>query len=306
MHNKRILITGGTGSLGTALVERWYNDNEITILSRDWHKQAQMTARFPNCRYVLTDICNYDDVYRACLGQDTLIHAAASKDVQTGEYHPIEFNRVNVQGSIVVATAWSRTHREPGPGGFPRLPRKALLISSDKAVSPINAYGQSKALATAVFRKHDYSIVRYGNVMGSNGSFIPKWRALIEAGQPITVRDPEPTRFYLKMSEAVDLIEDALRLIDAHGNGIFVPHTLRAFSVWDVALMTGARLCHEPLLPYEKQHESLVAPGEILNVVSPLLGRIAPGWDGKESMYCSANAPRMTGEEVLEDLGWSV
>lgn len=292
----RILITGGTGSLGSALVARWYHHHELTIISRDPHKQARMTALYPDVRYILADINNSGEMHRACLGQEVVIHAAALKDVQTGEFHPSEFARVNVQGTITIAEAWHKTHQD----GIGRV----LLVSSDKAVSSLNCYGATKKVGEAVFRKYDYSVVRYGNVIESNGSFIHKWKAAAGRGEAITVREPEPTRFYLSMGGAIDLIEDALRLIHADQNGIFVPHELHSFSVWEAAAATGARIERVPLLPYEKVHESLLAEGETAEPVSELLSRIKPGWDSQHVRFRSNVAPRMSGEEVLKAAGW--
>jgi UDP-N-acetylglucosamine 4,6-dehydratase/5-epimerase len=292
----KILITGGTGSLGSALTRHWYEQHELTILSRDPHRQSAMTVLYPDIHYILADICNGGEVYRACLGQDILIHAAAAKDVQTGEYHPSEFIRVNVTGSQVVAQEWYKTHPDSG---------KALLISTDKSCMPINCYGRSKGLAESVFRKYDYSAVRYGNVIESNGSFVHKWRQALAAGNPIKVREPEPTRFCLSMAGAIALIEDALRLMETGGNGIFVPYGLRSFSIRDVAQATGATLEYEPLLPYEKVHEALVAEGEAVVRESDLLCRIIPGWTSDHIQFRSNVAPKMSGEEVLEVMGWT-
>lgn len=292
----RILITGGAGSLGTALCRHWYSKHDLTVLSRDPHKQARLTAEMPGIRFILADICNEGEVRRACEGQDVLVHAAALKDVGTGEFHPSEFIRVNVLGSETVVQQWHTTH--PANSG------KVLLVSTDKAASPINAYGKSKGLAEAIFRKYDYSAIRYGNVIESVGSFIHKWKAAIAEGKPIRVREPEPTRFLLRMSEAIALIEDALDLIDKGSSGIFVPHSLKAFSVWQAAAALKVPVEYEPLLPYEKKHEQLVAEGEIPVWESELLSRIKPGWSYDYLGFRSDNVDRLTGREVLEVLGW--
>lgn len=307
-----ILITGGTGSLGSALARKWYADgHNLTILSRNPHNQAKLTKELPNATFVLTDICNYGEVRRACTGQDVLIHAAAIKQVDVGEYHPIEFGRVNWQGSVTVANAWAETHRtyswdEDGmQKPLPTMPRKALLISTDKAVCAINAYGKSKALAESSFRKFDYSVLRYGNVVESRGSFLNAWQACAEGGSPLTVRSPEPTRFFLRMEDAIALIEDALTVMDDH-NGIFVPRNLAAFSVWDVAVEFNQEMKYEPLLPYEKRDEWLVAVGEDAIPVSDLLCEIRPTtWEtGPPGEFCSASAHRLEGWQVLKKLGW--
>lgn len=305
MERKRILITGGTGSLGTALVRHWYEQHELTVLSRNPHRQEEMESQFPNVRYILADICNEGEVYRACLGQDILIHGAALKQVSTGEFHPSEFARVNIQGTVTVTEAWARARRQVGNDDIaPAEPRKALLISSDKACQSLNCYGSSKKMSEAIFRKYDYSVLRYGNVVESNGSFINKWKQAIAEGKPIKVREPEPTRFLLRMTDAIALIEDALNLIEQNGNGIFVPHSLLAFSVWQAAAALKVPVEYESLLPYEKRNEQLVAEGEIPVRESELLSRIKPGWSGEWLNFRSDNVVRMTGQDVLEALGW--
>lgn len=284
----KILITGGTGSLGSELAEKWYNrGDEITILSRDPHKQAALAEKLPGAVFILSDICNYSEVKRACEKQDILIHAAAIKQVDIGEYHPVEFARVNVAGTAVVANAWHETHKE-NEG-------KALLISSDKACCALNAYGASKKLSESIFRKFDYSVIRYGNVVDTKGSFLKKW----EKSETITVRTPEPTRFFLILKDAIALIEDALKI---EHDGIFVPHSLKAFSVWDVAKVFDDDTKFESLLPYEKQHEVLLADGEDWEKRTDLLSEIIPGWNIDEShkkeLFYSGYAPKMSGIEV--------
>lgn len=307
---KRILITGGTGSLGSALSRKWYTEGyELTILSRDPHKQAALSRELPDIQYILADICNREEVARACFGNEVLLHAAANKDVQTGEYHPSEFVRVNVQGSLTVAEEWAkaRDNRYCYPNPAPLEPRIALLISTDKAVSSLNTYGKGKALAESIFRKRDYSVLRYGNIITSTGSFLHKWQQAKENGQPITVREPKPTRFCLIMTEAIALIEDVIAYLEDGGtNGIFVPRNLQGFSIWELAQALSDNIQCEPLLPYEKQHEVLVAEGELTEPVTDLIARITPGWGGTRPGYQSHTAPRLTAEEVLEKTGWMI
>lgn len=299
-----ILITGGTGSLGSALSRKWCGDGHaVTVLSRDPYKQVKLAAELPQVRFVLCDVCDRDAVRDACAGQDILIHAAALKIVPLGERHPLEYLRVNVEGTQAVAWAWAETHGSPQPITGLILPHKALFISSDKAVQSLNYYGHSKAIGEATFRHYGFSVIRYGNVVSSRGSFLHVWRGALERGGPLPVRSPEPTRFYLSMAGAVALVENALEMMDA-GDGVFVPHSLKAFSVWDVADALGAKKQFGPLLPGEKRHEVLLAEGEQEGTQGRLLSRIAPGFGGDRLAFCSATAPRMTGEEVLEAVKW--
>lgn len=296
---KNILITGGTGSLGSALVARWHQNHNITVLSRDWLKQAAMSTRYPSVNFVLADICNYDAVYEACLGKEILIHAAAIKDVTIGERQPGEITRVNVGGTETVAKAWREAWGRSLPGGCAGLsPRKALLVSTDKACSPVNTYGMTKGIASSLFLSYGYSVIRYGNVIGSNGSFLPAWQKRIAQGLPIKVRMPSPTRFALTIEQAVELIEDALEQPQGY---IYAPHSLPAFEIRDVANHLGALLEYEPLLPGEKQHEVLLAEGEGAVRVSNSLALVT--WDTggmEQARFCSRTAERIRGEEVLK------
>lgn len=298
-----ILITGGTGSLGSALARHWYNTHNLTILSREIHKQEALKAELPNARFVLADICDYPKVWNACVGQDVLIHAGALKNVFQGEQNPGEYARVNIQGTEVVARAWQETAgtRQSDTGYRSLNPRRAILIGTDKQVSPINAYGHSKALATCLFVSSGFSAVRYGNVMSSNGSFLPIWQKRIRDGLPLKVRLPAPTRFILSLTQAIALIEDALLQPQGY---IYVPHGLPAISIKDVAESLGATIEYEPLLPGEKQDEVLIAEREGAKQVSNLLAQVVMPEQGDmdRERFCSATARRMMGEEVLKCL----
>ena len=303
MGKKRILITGGTGSLGSFLVSRWYATHTLTVVSRNPHKQAELARSFPNVNFVLTDICNAGEMERACRDQDILIHAAALKQVDIGEAHPVEYARVNIFGTITVMEAWKATHIGNNNG-------KALFIATDKAASPLNCYGRCKGVATDIWRKYGGSVIRYGNVVESRGSFFQLWKIALAEKQPLVVRTPEPTRFFLTLDDAAELVEDALDVMDGIG-GIFAPHSLSAFSVHDVAKylnnIYSTGIIEEPLGNYEKIDEVLLALGEGPKAVSNLLSVVTPTWGvDKATMdrFCSRTAPRMTAAEVLERGKW--
>lgn len=289
---RNILITGGTGSLGSALVARWYDHHNLTVLSRDPHKQERMRAEYPGARFVLADICDYETVKGACLGQDILVHSAALKVVSSGEANPTEYTRVNVQGSLTVARAWREVVGK----------HRALLINSDKSCAPIQAYGGTKLLSEHIFREFGYSSIRYGNVVSSNGSFLHVWKSRIESGLPIIARTPTPTRFALSLNQAVDLVEDAL----SQPPGIYIPHSLPAFSLDEVIEVFKSRYdCkveYEALLKGEKQHEVLLAEGEGNERVSDKLARIVYAYEPEkwmgESRFNSKMAPRLGREEI--------
>lgn len=310
---KKILITGGTGSLGQGLIAHWKDRYELRILSRNPHQQQMVQEKFglePSA-FVLADVCDYEAVKAACAGVDVLIHAAALKVVNQGEQNPEEYHRVNTIGSQVVARAWfdAEKSRDPADGLAARLPRKALYINSDKAIAPTSLYGCSKKMGEAFFIKRGFSSLRYGNVVGSEGSFIHKWVEYAEKGRAIPVRYPHPTRFFLSFAEAFRLINCTLAAIDVVGNGIFVPAGLPSFDVYSVAkaFTNPLNICQRGLEPGEKRHEVLLQPGEVAEKIpkEPALFKVEPGWRGGNNCFSSEFAPRIGGDEVLRRLGVS-
>ena len=210
-HSGRVLITGGTGSFGSTMVQRLLagNAEEIRILSRDEAKQDEMRRRFGDSRlrFYIGDVRDYDSVHRATRGITHVFHAAALKQVPSCEFFPLEAVRTNVLGSANVIEA-------SNANGVASV----VCLGTDKAVYPINAMGMSKAMmektAQAFARNNPtaqtvVSSVRYGNVMHSRGSVIPLFVEQVKAGQPITVTDPGMTRFLMSLDEAVLLVEHA-------------------------------------------------------------------------------------------------
>jgi FlaA1/EpsC-like NDP-sugar epimerase len=306
----KILITGGTGSLGQALIAHWKDEHDLTILSRNPHNQQAVQEKFslePSV-FVLADICDYEAVKQACIGQDVLIHAAALKIVSQGEQFPDEYHRVNAVGSQVVVRAWEDTHLTPGKNWrHPQLPRKALYINSDKAVAPINFYGCSKRIGESFFIQRGFSSIRYGNVVESEGSFIHKWKTLVDKGRPIPVRFPHPTRFFVSMAQAVGLVNSVLNNIDEHGNGIYVSPNLSSFDIYEAAraYTDDVNICQRMLEPGEKQHEVLLQPGEVAEAVGPVLAKVETGWGDIEAYFSSETTSKISGDEVLKRLGVS-
>ncbi len=204
--NKTLLITGGTGSFGNAVLRRFLNSDlhEIRILSRDEKKQDDMRKRYhnPKLKFYIGDVRDYQSVLNAVRGADFIFHAAALKQVPSCEFHPLEAVKTNVLGTENVLEAAITT-------GVKRV----VCLSTDKAVYPINAMGISKAMmekvAVAKSRSSNDTVIcatRYGNVMASRGSVIPLFVDQIRAGKPITVTDPHMTRFMMTLDDAVDLV----------------------------------------------------------------------------------------------------
>ncbi|MBR7784201.1 polysaccharide biosynthesis protein [Undibacterium luofuense] len=212
--NKILMITGGTGSFGNAVLNRFLNSNlrEIRIFSRDEKKQDDMRKRYenPKLKFYIGDVRDYHSVLNAVRGSDFIYHAAALKQVPSCEFHPMEAVKTNVMGTENVLEAAINC-------GVKRV----VCLSTDKAVYPINAMGISKAMMEKVLvaksRSSNSTVIcgtRYGNVMASRGSVIPLFTNQIREGQPITITDPNMTRFMMTLDDAVDLVLYAFE----HGN----------------------------------------------------------------------------------------
>jgi len=202
------LITGGTGSFGNAVLERFLDSDigEIRIFSRDEKKQEDLRLRLKNekVKFYIGDVRNLDSVRDAMQGVDYVFHAAALKQVPSCEFYPMEAVQTNVLGAENVMRAAME-------GGV----QKCIVLSTDKAVYPVNAMGISKALMEKVMvaksrlcdpNKITLCATRYGNVMGSRGSVIPLFIKQIQAGEPITITDPNMTRFLMSLTDSVDLV----------------------------------------------------------------------------------------------------
>lgn len=220
--NKILMITGGTGSFGNAVLKRFLKTNvrEIRIFSRDEKKQEDMRIAFnhPKLKFYIGDVRNYDSIYQAMHGVDCVFHAAALKQVPSCEFYPMEAIRTNVLGAENTMNAAIAKNIE-----------RMVVLSTDKAVYPINAMGLSKALmeklmvAKARMRSEGETILcatRYGNVMASRGSVIPLFVNQLKSGTSLTLTDPEMTRFLMSLEDSVDLVIHAFE--NAHQGDIFV------------------------------------------------------------------------------------
>jgi UDP-glucose 4-epimerase len=215
IQNKTLLITGGTGSFGNAVLARFLNTDhfkEIRIFSRDEKKQDDMRTALKNdkLKFYIGDVRSYDSVERAMRGVDYVFHAAALKQVPSCEFFPIEATRTNVFGTqnVIDAAAFNNV-------------QKVICLSTDKAAYPINAMGISKALMEKVavaasrnLKNTTVCLTRYGNVMASRGSVIPLFLQQIREGKELTITDPKMTRFLMSLEEAVELVLFAFE----HGN----------------------------------------------------------------------------------------
>jgi len=269
LSNKTILITGGTGSLGQALTRLLLKSDvkAIRIFSRNESKQVEMEAKFDDkrLRFFVGDVRDKERLFTALEDVDVVFHAAALKHVPKIEYNPFEAIKTNVIGSQNVIDACIKNNIE-----------KAICIGTDKAVSPFNTYGATKLLMEKLFvtavnytntQKHEtkFVAVRYGNVLGSSGSVIPKFIEQINQKKNITITDPTMTRFSITMDEALKLIMRATEL--GNGSEIFIPK-LKSYSVNDVKnalikLLGETKENTIGIRPGEKLHEVLINNEEI-------------------------------------------
>ena len=248
----RIVITGGSGFLGRALTKFWRENHTVCVYSRSESAQAALEPH-PNVRKFIGDVRDRDRLRRAFDGADAVIHAAALKRIEVGEYNPDEMVKTNVIGTMNVIEAAKDAGVE-----------RVVYTSTDKAWQPISPYGQSKALAESLIlaanntvRRYEgpkFSVTRYGNVMGSTGSVIPVWRAAKAAGERGRITHPWATRFWMSIAEAVQCVERTLRCMQ--GGERIIPR-LPSFRLGDLAEAMEIECDIIGLPAWEKAHEGM-------------------------------------------------
>lgn len=272
LASKSILVTGGTGSFGQAFTKRILSQHpeieRLVIFSRDELKQFEMAqifspAKYPAIRYFIGDVRDQSRLQRALEGIDIVVHAAALKQVPAAEYNPFECIKTNVFGAQNLIEACLDTDVS-----------KVVALSTDKAAAPINLYGATKLCSDKLFVAANYmrgardlrfSVVRYGNVMGSRGSVIPFFMERVSTGElPIT--SPDMTRFNISLDEGVDMVMWALE--NALGGEIFVPK-LPSYRIMDVAEAIGPACKHTVIgvRPGEKVHEEMITSSDSFNTL---------------------------------------
>jgi UDP-glucose 4-epimerase len=265
LKNKIVMITGGTGSFGSTAVNRFINSDakEIRIFSRDEKKQEDMrlTLKDKRAKFYIGDVRDYQSLDDAMTGVNFIFHAAALKQVPSCEFYPMEAFRTNTLGAENVMNAAIKNHVE-----------RVVLLSTDKAVYPINAMGISKAMMEKLMiaksiKKNDTLIcaTRYGNVMGSRGSVIPLFINLIKSGKPIIITDPNMTRFLMSLEESVNLVLHAIQY--AKPGDIFI-HKAPASTIGDLTQALKELFSAKNLIKIvgtrygEKLYESLLSREE--------------------------------------------
>ncbi|MHB8185101.1 MAG: UDP-N-acetylglucosamine 4,6-dehydratase (inverting) [Dermatophilaceae bacterium] len=265
LSGSSILVTGGTGSFGKAFIKELLDNHDprrIVIYSRDELKQYECRQMFNDdsrLRWFIGDIRDLHRLNRAMHGIDYVVHAAALKQVDTAEYNPWEFVQTNIIGSQNVIEACI-------DAGVKRV----VALSTDKASSPINLYGATKLTADKLFITGNhyaaayptrFSVVRYGNVMGSRGSVIPFFRKLGEAGESLPITDLRMTRFFITLPQAVRFVLDSFEMM--HGGELYVPR-IPSMKITDLAqaVVPGAAMHSSGLRPGEKLHEEMISAEE--------------------------------------------
>jgi len=309
LKGKTVLVTGGTGTFGRAFVARLLAIPELSkviVLSRDELKQSELAAQYkdePRLRFFIGDIRDPERLRRAFVGVDVVVHAAALKRVESIEYNPIEAVKTNIEGSQNIINA-----------ALDCGVRKVLLVSSDKAVEPINLYGATKMAAEKLFvaanayagdRGTSFSVVRYGNVIGSRGSFVE----LIQkqrAGGIIPITDKQMTRFWIRIEQVMDVVLECLSIMQ--GGETFVPKMKNMAIVDMVKLIAPAcKLKVVGMRPGEKLHESLISAYEAgrarelprLFVVPPLFDNYAGEWLARYKAVSSSFSFRSDNKKFL-------
>lgn len=260
-----ILITGGTGSFGKAFLREVLENHaprRVVVFSRDELKQFEVRALLgddPRLRWFIGDVRDRRRLERAMHGVDHVVHAAALKQVDTAEYNPFEYIATNVTGSQNVVEA-----------AIDAGVKKVVALSTDKASSPINLYGATKLCADRLFVSANhyaaaydtrFSVVRYGNVMGSRGSVVPKFQALAARGESLPITDARMTRFWITLPHAVQFVLDSFSLMA--GGELYVPR-IPSMKVTDLAeaIAPGAAQHEVGIRPGEKLHEEMIAPDD--------------------------------------------
>jgi len=268
LDGKVILVTGGTGSFGQAFVRRLLTAHQpakVIVFSRDEQKHVVMEQKLrdPRLRFFVGDVRDRDRLMRALDGVDVVVHAAAMKHVHVAEYNPIEAIRTNVDGAANLIDA-----------ALERRVARVIALSTDKAASPVNLYGATKLCMEKLFvaansyaggRKTRFDLVRYGNVVGSNGSVVPLFLEQRKTGK-LTITDASMTRFWIGMDRAVDLVLLALK--EGLGGETFIPRIPACtVEVLAEALAPGKPREVIGIRPGEKLHETLITPDESRAVV---------------------------------------
>ena len=244
----KILVTGGTGSFGNAFIEKYHNQHEITVFSRDELKQDEMRAKYPNVKYIVGDVRDRQRVNEAMKGIEQVFHAGALKQVPSCEFFPVEAVKTNILGTDHVMDSANANGAN------------VVFLSTDKAVYPINAMGTSKAMAEKIVIAKGGIVTRYGNVMRSRGSIIPIWEECAKNGKPLLITNYDMTRFLLSLQDSIDLVMFAM--VNGNKGDIFVKKA-PACTMKDLADAIGGQTQVIGIRHGEKMHAALLSAEEM-------------------------------------------
>lgn len=301
IRTSNLFVTGGAGTFGHALAKRRKKEGwtgKLTVYSTDTMKHEKMRREYPDINFIQGDIRNPDTLYNAMVGHDIVIHAAAVKVIPASEYNTIDTIDVNINGTLTVCAMAVQANI-----------KHVLNISTDKAAHAANAYGATKYLTEKILQEYarqgfetQFHLVRFGNVLESNGSVIESWKKRIEAGLPILITDPRMTRYWLSPDEAVGCAIEALELESGH---IYIP-ILPALSIDKLAEYTIGDVEREeiPVRPGEKRDETLLTIEETFYVkfndyyydLSPITNDRGLS---ETDPYTSNNSDQLTREELM-------
>lgn len=307
MLRGNVLITGGSGAMGRAIIQRAHKekwDCKITVLSRDVMKQHKIKNLYPDVGMIVGDVRDFTTLSNAMVGKDVVLHLAAQKHIPEAEWFSIDNYETNVIGSMNVCIAAAQL-------GVPQV----LGISTDKVCHPANAYGCSKMMMEKIFQEYartgfetKFHLVRFGNVLESTGSVLEVWKNAVENGKPINITDPEMTRFWISPQQAVDLI--LLALIIESGT-ILIPKmkslSIRKLAEYSLNKAFGdIEVQRVPIRPGEKLHESLLTVEECnyaaesndFFFLHPSTSEMVE--KPISAPYSSDAAPEMTQEELMK------
>ena len=272
VKNKRIMIIGGTGALGTALTDRWCDNNDVLVFSRNEHKQEDMKRQYPNVLYRIGDVKDKGSILRTMyeFKPDIIVNTAAMKTVWVAQDNPYETILTNIVGHQYLIDCVRECQHQI---------ETLMFISTDKACSPVNVYGMSKGIAEQMYvnfakeqKDIKVALCRYGNVLDSTGSLIPVFKDIIERGtESLPITNFDMTRFLITLDEAIDLIEWSYDCLHSHGK-IVVPK-LQSMKIIDFAKAIAKSLGREdiefhkiPIRNGEKLHEEMISSIEYQRV----------------------------------------
>lgn len=307
LENLNVLITGGCGTFGKAFAHRRKCDGwtgRLTIYSTDTLKHERMRREYPDITFIQGDVRNGETLYNAMVGHDVVIHAAAVKVIPAAEYNSLDTIETNIVGTRNVCACALQANIQ-----------HVITISTDKAAHPANCYGATKMLSEKIFQEYarldfptQFHLVRFGNVLESNGSVIESWKNAVERGEKIKITDPNMTRFWLSPSQAV---EHVIKALECPSGCIYIPK-MSALSILKLAIYTVGDMGKQadpwgtiPVRPGEKVHETLLTEEEGWHAIqSPDAFLLAPTTSQRFTTavppYSSDMAPELTREELLQ------